>query len=93
LIAALVAVLARQGGHAAAAARSALTRASATDAGARLMDEDTLIATLANHYVESEITEDEIKRRTEQSGVVCGVWSDRTKPYNIDYEVLKGGEL
>jgi hypothetical protein len=49
------------------------------------MDEEVLIATLANHYHESEISEVEIKRRTEQSGLVCGVWPDKAKPHNIDY--------
>jgi hypothetical protein len=57
------------------------------------VDEDTLIATLARLYHEREIAWDEIERRTEQSGLVCGLWPDSTKPHSFDYEVLKGGEL
>jgi hypothetical protein len=57
------------------------------------VNEDTLIATLARLYHEREIADDEIERRTKQSGLVCGVWPDSTKPHSIDYEVLKGGEL
>jgi hypothetical protein len=57
------------------------------------VDEDRLIAALASLYHEREIAEDEIERRTKQSGLVCGVWPDSTKRDSIDYEVLKGGKL
>jgi hypothetical protein len=56
------------------------------------VDEDRLIAALASLYHEREIAEDEIERRTKQSGLVCGVWPDSTKPHRFD-EVLKGGKL
>jgi hypothetical protein len=60
-------------------------------------EDDRLAHWLAGAYSGvAEHLEDEkwIKNECAKNQIVIyGVWPDRTKPHEVDYEVLKGGEL